>query len=101
MNLIRSEDVDLLIDVTGDPAMEARIAGNKHDRVEVLGGAASKLLWMLIQHERDMQSYVLRSEKLAGMIRDGVKDFLMKPIGKDRLVKAVSSAVEQHELSRL
>ena len=101
MNLIRNEDVDLLIDVTGDPAMEARIAGNKHDRVEVLGGAASKLLWMLIQHERDMQSYVLRSEKLAGMIRDGVKDFLMKPIGKDRLVKAVSSAVEQHELSRL
>lgn len=101
MNLIRNEHVDLLIDVTGDPAMEARIAGNKHERVEVLGGAASKLLWLLIQRERDMQSYVLRSEKLAGLIRDGVKDFLMKPIGKDRLVKAVSSAVAQHELSRL
>jgi|GEM_PF-1265985 len=101
MNLIRNENVDLLIDVTGDPAMEARIAGNKHERVEVLGGAASKLLWLLIQRERDMQSYVLRSEKLAGLIRDGVKDFLMKPIGKDRLVKAVSSAVAQHELSRL
>ena len=101
MNLIRNEHVDLLIDVTGDPAMEARITGNKHERVEVLGGAASKLLWLLIQRERDMQSYVLRSEKLAGMLRDGVKDFLMKPIGKDRLVKAVASAVEQHELSRL
>ena len=93
--------MDLLIDVTGDPAMEARIAGNKHERTQVLSGAASKLLWLLVQREREIQSYVLRSEKLAGMIRDGVKDFLMKPIGKDRLVKAVSSAVEQHELSRL
>lgn len=101
MNLIRNEHVDLLIDVTGDPTMETLIAENKHERIEVLGGAASKLLWLLIQRERDMQSYVLRSEKLAGLIRDGVKDFLMKPIGKDRLVKAVSSAVEQHELSRL
>ncbi len=101
MNLIRNEDVDLLIDVTGDPAMEARIAGNKHERTQVLSGAASKLLWLLVQREREIQSYVFRSEKLAGMIRDGVKDFLMKPIGKDRLVRAVSSAVEQHELSRL
>lgn len=101
MSLIRNDTVDLLIDVTGDPAMEARIAGNKPARVEVLGGAASKLLWLLIQHERDVQSQMLRSKKLAGLIRDGVKDFVMKPIGKDRLVKVVSSAVEQHELSRL
>lgn len=101
MDLIGRDDVDLIIDVTGDPAMAALIAGNKHERTEVLGGAASKLLWLLIQRERDMQSYMLRSEKLAGMLRDGVKDFLMKPIGKDRLVNAVASAVEQHELSRL
>ena len=101
MNLISRDDLDLIIDVTGDPAMEALIAENKHERVEVLGGAASKLLWLLIQRERDMQSYVLRSEKLAGMIRDGVKDFLIKPLRKDRLVKAVSSAVEQRELNRL
>ena len=101
MNLIGRDDLDLVIDVTGDPSMEALIAENKHERVEVLGGAASKLLWLLIRRERDMQSYVLRSEKLAGMIRDGVKDFLMKPIGKDHLVKAVSLAVEQRELNRL
>ncbi len=101
MDLIGRDDVDLIIDVTGDPAMEALIAENKHERVEVLSGAASKLLWLLVQREREIQSYVLRSEKLADMIRDGVKDFLMKPIGKDRLVKAVASAVEQHELSRL
>ena len=101
MSLIRNENVDLLIDVTGDSSMEALIAENKHDWVEVLGGAASKLLWLLIQRERDVQSQMLRSKKLAGLIRDGVKDFVMKPIGKDRLVKVVSSAVEQHELSRL
>ncbi len=101
MDLIGRDDVDLIIDVTGDPTMEALIAENKHERVEVLSGAASKLLWLLVQREREIQSYVLRSEKLAGMIRDGVKDFLMKPIGKDRLVKAVALAVEQHELSRL
>ena len=101
MRLIGKDDLDLLIDVTGDPAMEALIAENKRERVEMLGGAASKLLWLLIQREREMQSHLLRSEKLAGMIRDGVKDFLMKPIGKDRLVKAVSSAVEQRELNRL
>lgn len=101
MDLIGRDDVDLIIDVTGDPAMAALIAENKHERTEVLGGEASKLLWLLIQRERHMQSYMLRSEKLAGMLRDGVKDFLMKPIGKDRLVNAVTSAVEQHELSRL
>ena len=101
MSLIGRDDLDLVIDVTGDPSMEALIAENKHERVEVLGGAASKLLWLLIRRERDMQSHVLRSEKLAGMIRDGVKDFLMKPIGKDHLVKAVSLAVEQRELNRL
>ena len=101
MSLIRNENVDLLIDVTGDPSMEALIAENKHDRVEVLGGVASRLLWLLIQHERDVQSQMLRSRKLAGLIRDGVKDFVMKPIKKDRLVKVVSLAVDQHELSHL
>ena len=101
MDLIGRDDLDLIIDVTGDPAMEALIAENKHERTQVLGGAASKLLWLLIQREREMQSYMLRSEKLAGMLRDGVKDFLMKPIGKDRLVKAVASAVQQHELCHL
>ena len=101
VSLITRDDLDLVIDVTGDPSMESLIAENKHERVEVLGGAASKLLWLLIQRERDMQSCLLRSEKLAGMMRDGVKDFLMKPIGKDRLVKAVSSAVEERELNRL
>ncbi len=101
VSLIRRDDLDLIINVTGDPAMEALIAKHKQQRTEVLGGAASKLLWLLIQREREMQSQLLRSEKLAGMIRDGVKDFLMKPIGKDRLVTAVSSAVDQRELNRL
>ena len=101
MSLVRRDDVELIIDVTGDPSMEGLIAENKRERTEVLGGAASKLLWLLIQRERDMQSRLLRSEKLAGMIRDGVKDFLVKPLWKDRLVKTVSSAVEQRELNRL
>ena len=101
VSLISRDDLDLIIDVTGDPSMETLIAEKKRQRAEVLGGASSKLLWLLIQREREMQSQLLRSEKLAGMIRDGVKDFLMKPIGKDRLVMAVSSAVEQRELNRL
>ncbi len=101
MSLISRADLDLIIDVTGDPAMGALIAEKKQPRTEVLGGAASKLLWLLVQREREMQSQLLRSEKLAGMIRDGVKDFLIKPLGKDRLLKAVSSAVEHRELNRL
>lgn len=101
MGLVGRDDLDLIIDVTGDPSMEAMIAEKKQDRTEVLGGAASKLLWLLIQREREMQSQLLRSEKLAGMIRDGVKDFLVKPVAKDRLVNAVSTAVEQRELNRL
>ena len=101
ISLISRDDLDLIIDVTGDPPMEALIAEKKQPRTEVLGGAASKLLWLLVQREREMQSQLLQSEKLAGMIRDGVKDFLIKPLRKDRLVKAVSSAVEQRELNRL
>ena len=100
MHLISRDDLDLVIDVTGDPSMKALIAENKHERIEVLGGAASKLLWLLIQREREMQSELLRSEKLAEMMRDGVKDFLMQPIGQDRLVKAVLSAVDQHKLNQ-
>ena len=101
LSLISRDDLDLIIDVTGDPSMEAVLAADKHERTEMLGGAASKLLWLLIQREREMQSQLLRSEKLADMIRDGVKDFVMKPFGKDRLINAVSFAVEQRELNRL
>ena len=67
MELIANHGVNLLVDVTGDPAVERIIAAQKRPGVEVLGGAAAKLLWNLVQHESALQAQIFQAEKLAGI----------------------------------
>jgi len=66
-DLIANHDVNLLIDVTGDPGLPPLIAAHKGPRVEVLGGAAARLLWNLVQHESALQAQIFQAEKLAGI----------------------------------
>lgn len=67
MELIANHGVNLLVDVTGDPTVERIIAAQKRPGVEVLGGAAAKLLWNLVQHESALQAQIFQAEKLAGI----------------------------------
>jgi CheY-like chemotaxis protein len=95
------EDLDLLMDVTGDPKMERLIAETKQPRTEVFGGAAAKLLWTLVQYEAQMQTQLIQSRKIASLLKDGITDYLVKPINRERLLDAVGSAVQHHEINRL
>lgn len=67
MELIANHGVNLLVDVTGDPTVERIIAAQKRPGVEVLGGAAAKLLWNLVQRESALQAQIFQAEKLAGI----------------------------------
>ena len=101
ITLISRPDVDLILDVTGNPDMTQLIEENKSPKAEVLGGEASKLLWTLVQHEKEMQAQLFKSQKLAGMIKQGINGFLIKPLAPDRLVNAVAIAMEERELNKL
>ena len=66
-SLIRNPEIHLIVNVTGDPAIDQLIATQKSEETETLGGAASKIIWDLIQHESQMQTQLFQAEKLAGM----------------------------------
>jgi CheY-like chemotaxis protein len=101
VQMIGQEGTHLIVDVTGDPNMESLIAERKHPSAEVLGGAAAKLLWNLVQYESQIQRQLLQSEKIASMIRDGITDYLVKPLVREKLLDAVGQAMEQREISKL
>lgn len=66
-NLIGSNGVNVILDVTGDPAMEETILSHKRPGAEVLNGATAKLLWTLIQRGSKLESELFHAEKLAGL----------------------------------
>lgn len=63
--LAADQAVDLIVDVTGNPAMPALIKQHKSARSEILGGTAAKLVWSLIQDERDLYEHLAHAEKLS------------------------------------
>ncbi|RMH06492.1 MAG: GHKL domain-containing protein, partial [Nitrospirae bacterium] len=67
VNLITSQDAQLIVDVTGDPEVKTLTAQYKPPNSEVLGGAASQLLWNIVQHESQIQRQLAQTEKLAGI----------------------------------
>ncbi|TKB92574.1 MAG: GHKL domain-containing protein [Nitrospira sp.] len=66
-DLIGNHGVNLILDATGDPEMEASLHANKLPGANILSGSASRLLWKLIQHESKLEAELLQSEKLAGI----------------------------------
>ncbi len=102
VSLIAREDTNLLVDVTGDPDMAQVIVEHKRPGTEVLGGAAAKLLWNVVQHESEMQSHLLQTEALAAMVKQGIiVDYLVKPVDGEQLKALVTKAMDQREIHRL
>lgn len=67
VSLISLQDINLIVNVTGDPHLDLLIATHKNPETEVLGGFASKVLWDFVQHASQIQSQLFQTEKLAGM----------------------------------
>jgi two-component system, NtrC family, sensor kinase len=65
--LVSNHGVNLIMDVTGDPAMERFIHANKQPSTDVLSGSASRVLWELVRHEANLQAELFHAEKLAGI----------------------------------
>lgn len=91
--LIQQPDIHLIVDVTGDPSFSENIYRHKHPNAEVLGGAASKVLWDIIQHESLMQMQLFQAEKLAGMgtFASGIAHDINNPL---YIILAMAEAIQ-------
>ena len=73
------EDLDLIVNVTGDPSIGECIEKEKKGRQEVLGGASARLLWDLVynikRREEEKEEFLA---KLAAINRDlnATKEYL-------------------------
>ncbi len=102
VSLIAHDSVNLIVDVTANPEMAQLIEKHKTEQAEVLGGAASKLLWNVAQYEAQMQSQVLQTEKVSNMIKAGmISNYLVKPIKETNVNAVVLQAMAQREIARL
>ena len=66
-SLIKHQGLNLVMDVTGDPAMEPLLQEQLPAEADIVSGQASRLFWKLIQHESTLQTELLHAEKLAGI----------------------------------
>lgn len=66
-DLIQNHGVNLIMDVTGDPSMGALLQAMKRPGAEVLSGAATRLLWNLVQHQSKLEAELFQADKLAGL----------------------------------
>ncbi len=94
LELIQRDDIHLIVDVTGDPALPSLIQQHKHPGTEVLGGATSKVVWDLIQHETMIQAQLFQAEKLAGMgtFASGIAHDINNPL---YVILAMAEAIEE------
>ena len=67
VRLISQKDVDLIIDVTGDPEVSRLLPLRRNPATQILDGAMAKLLWDIIGHEKQMEANLIQSEKLASI----------------------------------
>ncbi|MFO0701145.1 MAG: ATP-binding protein [Nitrospira sp.] len=66
-DLIKDQHPSLVMDVTGDPAMESALREQVPPGTDIVNGQTSRLLWLLVQHETTLQTELLHAEKLAGI----------------------------------
>jgi signal transduction histidine kinase len=80
--LVGRDDANLIIDVTGNPEIPPLIARHKSPKAEVLGGTAAKLIWSLIQDEREMYEHLAHTEKLStlGVFTAGIAHEFNNPL---------------------
>lgn len=65
-DLLNDPTLNLVMDVTGDPAMESALRQQRPTGADIVSGQASRLFWLLVQHESTLQTELLHAEKLAG-----------------------------------
>ena len=82
LSLIAENRADLIVDVTGDPAMGSLIAQHRPASAEILGGTSALLVWKLAQYERDLRDQLIQAEKLAtiGTLASGVAHEINNPL---------------------
>jgi len=80
--LVAKDDAHLIIDVTGNPEIPPLIARHKSPATEVLGGTAARLIWSLIQEEREMYEHLAHTEKLStlGVFTAGIAHEFNNPL---------------------
>ena len=66
-DLVGQPGLNLIMDVTGDPAMEQGLRHMAAPGTDIVSGSAARLLWELVQHESMLQAELLHAEKLAGI----------------------------------
>ncbi len=66
-DLFRNRHTQLVMDVTGDPAMDQQLHREIRPGVDILSGSASRVVWELVRHESALQAELLHAEKLAGI----------------------------------
>lgn len=93
LQLIQQPNIHLIVNVTGNPSLQDDIYRFKHLNTEVLGGAASKVLWDIIQHESLMQAQLFQAEKLAGMgtFASGIAHDINNPL---YIILAMAEAIQ-------
>ncbi|MDT7042215.1 sensor histidine kinase [Candidatus Nitronereus thalassa] len=67
MQLNNQKDVDLIVDVTGDPEVSKFLRQQRNPTTEILDGATAKLFWEILGHEKQMEGCLLQTEKLASI----------------------------------
>lgn len=82
LDLLSDPTIHLILDVTGDQAMEQLIPVHKPPGAEVLGGMAARLLWNLVQHQAHLQAQLFRTETLAsiGTFASGIAHDINNPL---------------------
>jgi len=83
MELLARYPTDLVVDVTGDPAVARWIISHNHPSgTEFLGGTGAKLLWNLVQYESQIQAQLSQTEKLAtiGTFTSGIAHDINNPL---------------------
>jgi two-component system, NtrC family, sensor kinase len=66
-DLLKHQELNLVMDVTGDPAMESVLREEVPVGTDVVNGQTARLLWVLVQQESALQTQLLHAEKLAGI----------------------------------
>lgn len=67
VKMIAQNDVDLIVDVTGNPEIFQLLHQQRNPNTEILDGATAKLLWDVIGHEKKLEANLIQSEKLASI----------------------------------
>jgi two-component system, NtrC family, sensor kinase len=96
--LIRNPAISLILDVTGDPGMEALLRAKKPAATELLSGSASRLLWQIIQYESALQGEWMQAEKLAeiGSFATGIAHDINNPL--QLIMGLAENLIEERDL---